>query len=316
MGGKIKVGISSCLLGKKVRYDGGHKLDHYLKETVGKFVQWITVCPETEMGLPIPREKMRLIGEPQSPRLVTIHTAVDYTDKMRQWAEEKLSELAKEELCGFVFKNRSPSSGLKAVKIYSASGRVSATGTGLFAKAFTERFPLLPVEDNGRLQNPALMGNFIERIFVYRRWLDFIQKGGSAGDLVLFHTKHKFLILAHSPKHYVILGKIVAATGRSKLEDIQNEYLKNLMEGIKLIATIKKNTNVLQHIAGYLKKFLSDNQRQELNEIILNYYRRLVPLIVPITLINHYVRKYEERYLEKQYYLNPHPLELMLRNQV
>lgn len=313
---RIKVGISSCLLGAKVRYDGGHKLDHYLKETLGKYVDWIPVCPETEMGLSVPREAMRLVGDPKSPRLMTVKTEIDHTENMLRWAMEKLNELNRENLCGFVFKSRSPSSGLKGVKIYNASGAVSSSGTGIFAKAFTERFPLLPVEDDGRLHDPALRENFIERIFVYRRWQDFIKKGGASGDLVSFHTDHKFLILAHSPKHYAILGKIVANSGRNKPGEIQNEYLKNLLEGLKLIATVKKNTNVLQHISGYLKKFLSTEEKQELKEIILDYYKGLIPLIVPVTLINHYVRKYGEKYLKRQYYLAPHPLELMLRNHV
>lgn len=313
---KIKVGISSCLLGEKVRYDGGHKLDHYLKETLGKYVQWVAVCPETEMGLPVPREAMRLVGDPKSPRLVTVRTAIDYTDRMHRWAQEKLNKLEKEQLCGFVFKSRSPSSGLKSVKIYNASGKSSVLGVGIFARAFIEKFPLLPVEDDGRLHDPALRENFIERIFVFKRWQDFIQKGGAAGGLVSFHTEHKFLILAHSPKHHRVLGKIVANAGKNKPEELQSEYIQQLMEGLKLIATVKKNTNVLQHISGYLKNFLSDDEKQEMSEIISDYHKGLIPLIVPITLINHYVRKYKEQYLKRQYYLAPHPVELMLRNHV
>lgn len=316
MEARIKVGISSCLLGEKVRYDGGHKLDHYLKETLGKYVEWIPVCPETEIGLSVPREAMRLVGDPKFPRLVTIRTAIDYTERMLNWAEEKLIKLHKVDLCGFVFKSRSPSSGLRGVKVYGASGVPSATGMGIFAKAFVDKFPFLPVEDDGRLHDPVLRENFIERIFVYRRWQNLIQKGGSAGDLVSFHTDHKLLLLAHSPKHYTILGKIVARAGKYKHGEIQFEYLKNLMEGLRFIATVKKNTNVLQHIAGYLRRFLSSEEKLELQEIISDYHKGLIPLIVPITLINHYVRKYGEQYLKRQYYLAPHPLELMLRNHV
>ncbi len=313
---RIKVGISSCLLGEKVRYDGGHKLDHYLKETLGKYVEWVGVCPEVETGFPVPREAMRLIGEPGHPRLVTIRTGIDHTNLMLQWAEEKLKKIQSEKLCGFVFKSKSPSSGMKGVKVYNSAGIPSKTGTGIFAKAFIDRFPLLPVEDDGRLQDPSLRENFIGRIFIYKRWQEFIGTGGFVKDLVSFHTSHKFLILSHSPKHYTILGRLVANAGKYKPEELQGEYLKSLMEGLRLIATVKKNTNVLQHISGYLKRFLSPDEKQELNEIISDYHKGLIPLIVPVTLLNHYVRKYNEGYLKRQFYLNPHPIELMLRNHV
>lgn len=312
----LKIGISACLLGEKVRYDGGHKLDHYIKETLGKYVTFIGVCPEVEMGLPVPREAMRLVGDKDSPRLLTIRSNIDYTDKMLAWASKKLDKLENEKLCGFIFKSRSPSSGMKGVKVYNDSGIPVKTGVGIFAKSFMEKFPLLPVEDEGRLHDPVLRENFIERVFVYKRWQDLIESDWSAGKLVTFHTNHKFLILAHSPKHYSKLGKLVADAGKKSGETLKMEYLAALMEALKLIATVKKNANVLQHISGYLKRFLSSDERQELSEIISNYYHGLTPLIVPITIINHYVRKYNEPYLKRQYYLNPHPMELMLRNHV
>lgn len=312
----LKIGISACLLGEKVRYDGGHKLDHYIKETLGKYVTFIGVCPEVEMGLPVPREAMRLVGDKDSPRLLTIRSNIDYTDKMLAWASKKLDKLENEKLCGFIFKSRSPSSGMKGVKVYNDSGIPVKTGVGIFAKSFMEKFPLLPVEDEGRLHAPVLRENFIERVFVYKRWQDLIESDWSAGKLVTFHTDHKFLILAHSPKHYSKLGKLVADAGKKTGETLKMEYLAALMEALKLIATVKKNANVLQHISGYLKRFLSSDERQELSEIISNYYHGLTPLIVPITIINHYVRKYNEPYLKRQYYLNPHPMELMLRNHV
>ncbi len=312
----IKIGISACLLGEKVRYDGGHKLDHYIKETLGKYVTFIGVCPEVEIGLPVPREAMRLVGDTNSPRLLTIRTNVDYTDKMLNWASKKLAELAEEKLCGFIFKSRSPSSGMKGVKVYNSSGIPTKTGVGIFAKSFMDKFPLLPVEDEGRLHDPILRENFIERVFIYKRWHDLIEADWSPGKLISFHTEHKLLILAHSPKQYSELGKLVADAGKKSPERLKMEYLTILMSALKLIATVKKNTNVLQHISGYLKRFLSTDEKQELSEIISNYYKGLTPLIVPITIINHYVRKYNEPYLKRQYYLNPHPLELMLRNHV
>ncbi|MCX7913114.1 MAG: DUF523 and DUF1722 domain-containing protein [Thermodesulfovibrionales bacterium] len=312
----IKIGISSCLLGAKVRYDGGHKLDHYIRDTLGKFVTFISVCPEVEMGLQIPREPMRLVGDPNSPRLVTVNTKKDYTNQMLKWASEKVEELKEEKLCGFIFKSRSPSSGMRGVKVYTGSGMPPKTGVGLFAKYFMEQFPLLPVEDEGRLQNPELRENFIERVFVYKRWQDLTEDNWSSKNLISFHTDHKLLILAHSPKHYTQLGKIVSEAGKKDKEELKKEYLFTLMSALKLIATVKKNTNVLYHILGYLKKFLTTDEKKELIDIISNYYKKLIPLIVPITIINHYVRKYNESYLKRQYYLNPHPLELMLRNHV
>ena len=313
---KIKLGVSSCLLGEKVRYDGGHKLDHFLTDTLGAYVDWVLVCPEVESGLSVPREAMHLVGDVEAPRLVTIRTGVDHTSRMRQWAKKKVTTLAAEDLCGFVFKSRSPSSGMRGVKIYSPEGIPISTGSGIFAKAFQDRFPLLPVEDEGRLHDPGLRENFIERVFVYKRWQEFMASDRTIGGLVSFHTAHKLLVMAHSPKHYSALGKLVADPKQYKRDELFERYCATLMEGLQLLATVRKNTNVLQHMAGYFKQQLSPDEKQELQDVIANYHQELVPLIVPITLLQHYVRKYNAEYLKQQAYLNPHPLELMLRNHV
>jgi len=312
--GKIKIGISSCLLGEKVRYDAGHKLDRYITDTLGQYFEWVPICPEVEYGLPVPREPMRLVGDPDSPRLITIRTGIDHTEGMLKWAEEKLKELEKEELCGFIFKSRSPSSGIGGVKVYTLSGMPSQRGIGLFGRAFMNKFPVIPVIDDGRLHDPGLRENFIERVFVYKRWQEFIKKGGLIRDLVAFHTEHKLLILSHSPKHFSVLGQLIAKPKQNKPEDLNAEYVNLLMECLRLVATVKKNTNVLQHIIGYFKNQLSSDDKKELLEVIENYHKGYIPLIVPIVLVKHYVRKFDEPYLGKQYYLNPHPLELMLRN--
>jgi uncharacterized protein YbgA (DUF1722 family) len=232
---------------------------------------------------------------------------------MLLWAEMKLAGLGRADLCGFIFKSRSPSSGMRGVKVYSSSGIPSHTGVGLFAKAFMEKFPHLPVEDDGRLSDPALRENFIERIFVFKRWKEFREKG-SVRSLIEFHTNHKLLILSHSTRHYSLLGSLVANAKKYRPGTLHEEYLKLLMEGLKLIATIKKNTNVLHHMMGYFKKQLQPDEKQELIEIIDDYHNGHVPLIVPITLLRHYVRKYDESYLKLQHYLHPHPIELRLRN--
>jgi uncharacterized protein YbgA (DUF1722 family)/uncharacterized protein YbbK (DUF523 family) len=310
----IKLGISSCLLGKNVRYDGGHKLDHFLIETLGQYVKWVPVCPEVECGLPIPREAMRLVGDPDAPRLVTIRSNVDHTSRMRQWSSRKLKVLASKDLNGFVFKSRSPSSGMRGVKIFSPKGTLVGKGSGIFAKAFQDRFSFLPVEEECRLHDPALRENFIERIFVYKRWQKFREGDNTIGGLVAFHTAHKLLVMAHSPKHYSLLGKLVADPKKCKRDELFSWYIVILMEGLQFLATTKKNTNVLQHMAGYFKKQLLSEEKQELRNVIENYHRGFVPLIVPITLLWHYVRKYNVGYLNKQIYLNPHPMEMMLRN--
>jgi uncharacterized protein YbgA (DUF1722 family)/uncharacterized protein YbbK (DUF523 family) len=316
MSDKIRIGISTCLLGENVRYDGGHKRDHYLTDTLVKNIEWVPVCPEVEYGLPVPREAMRLVGNPDDPRLVTRVTGVDHTEGMKQWSKTRLKELEKDDLCGFIFKSKSPSSGYKGVKVYSSSGIPSRRGTGIFAGMFITHLPLIPVEDDGRLHDPQLRENYIERIFVFRRWKDFLINSAVIKGLVSFHTDHKLLIMSHSQKHYAHLGRLVAEAKKHAKDLLLSEYIRVLMEGLKLLATAKKNTNVLLHIVGYFKKNLTSDEKAELIEVVENYHKGLIPLIVPITLINHYVRKYAEPYLKKQYYLNPHPTELMLRHHV
>ena len=312
----IRLGISSCLLGERVRWDGAHKLDRYLTDTLGKFVEYVPVCPEVECGFDIPREPFRQVGDPDSPRLITSRTKIDYTDRMNRWARKRVIELEKEDLCGFIFKSRSPSSGMERVKVYSEKGVPVKKGVGLFARAFMQHFPLLPVEEDGRLHDPILRENFIERIFAFKRWRDILDEKQSRGNLVDFHTRHKMLILSHGPQHHRVMGKLVARAKEVPLKDLYEEYQKLFMETLRLKTTSKKNANVLSHILGYFKKYLSGDEKQELLEIIDLYRQGTVPLIVPITLVNHYVRKYNQPYLKEQYYLHPHPLELQLRNHV
>ncbi len=312
---RIKIGISTCLLGEKVRYDGGHKLDRYITETLGQFFEYVPVCPEVEYGLPVPREPLRLVGDPGLPRLVTSRTGVDHTAGMIEWAEKRLRELDREDLCGFIFKSRSPSSGLKGVKVYTPSGMPSRSGVGIFAAAFTRRNPLLPVVDDGRLNDPSLRETFINAVLVYRRWQRFLKSSPSPKELVSLHTVLKLLIMAHSPKHYTMLGKIVARAGSLKKAELHS-YGTLLMEALSFQATRPKNTNVLLHSAGYFKKLLTRDEKEELLEIISRYQKGYVPLVVPMTLINHYIRKYRDAYLGQQFYFDLEPVELMLKNQV
>jgi uncharacterized protein YbgA (DUF1722 family)/uncharacterized protein YbbK (DUF523 family) len=313
---KIKLGISTCLLGENVRYDGGHKLDWFLTDTLGQYVEYVPVCPEVGCGLGVPRESMHLEGDPESPRLVTIRTKQDMTDRMVSWAKKRVVELEKEGLYGFIFKSDSPSSGMERIRVYNEKGMAVKNGVGIFARIFMDHFPLLPVEDEGHLHDPKLRENFIERIFTLKRWREVLVKREKRGEVVDFHTRHKLLILSHSPKHYQIMGKLVARAIDFPLKDLYQQYQTLLMESLELKTTAKKNANVFMHMMGYFREQLSSDEKQELLEVIDHYRGGYIPLVVPITLISHYVRKYDQPYLKQQIYLNPHPLELQLRNHV
>ncbi|HPQ28880.1 MAG TPA: DUF523 and DUF1722 domain-containing protein [Desulfobacteraceae bacterium] len=310
----IKLGISRCLLGDRVRYDGQHKRDPFLVDTLGLFVSYVPVCPEVECGLPVPRESMRLVGDPERPRLITAKTHKDLTDHMTSWCGRRLDELETENLCGFIFRKDSPSSGLYKVRVYNEAGMPGRTGTGIFARAFTERFPLIPVEEDGRLNDPRLREHFIEQIFSMKRWRELTAKKKGAGNIVKFHTKNKMLILSHSQDHYRRMGKLVASGKSVSLEELYQAYEQLFTAALKLRTTHKKHINVLMHIMGYFKNDLSADEKKELLEIMEQYRMELIPLIVPIILLNHYVRKYDKTYLKQQTYLNPHPLALKLRN--
>jgi uncharacterized protein YbbK (DUF523 family) len=251
---RIKLGISTCLLGETVRYDGGHKLDRFLTDTLGQYVAYVPVCPEVECGLPIPRESMHLEGDPEAPRLVTSRTHEDKTEQMVKWAKMRVIELEKEDLCGFIFKSNSPSSGMERVRIYNEKGMPVKKGVGMFARIFMEHFPLIPVEEDGRLHDPKLRENFIEWIFTMKRWRELLSKKWSMGSLVDFHTRNKLLILSHSPKHHKRMGKLVADGKGMAIAKLYGEYEGLLMGALTLKPTVKKNSNVLQHMMGYFKK--------------------------------------------------------------
>jgi uncharacterized protein YbgA (DUF1722 family)/uncharacterized protein YbbK (DUF523 family) len=313
---KIRLGVSACLLGEKVRFDGGHKLDHFLTDTLGRYVEYVPVCPEVEIGLPIPREALRLVGEPESQRLVFSKSGEDITERMTAWAKTRVTALENEDLCGFIFKSKSPSSGMERVKLYDRNGVPNKTGVGLFAKVFMEHFPLLPVEEDGRLHDPRLRENFIECIFTLKRWREAMAGGVTRGKLVDFHTRHKLLLLSHSTEIYRQMGKLVASAKQMDEKSLFEGYLSLLMKGLRLKTSVAKHVNVLHHLLGYFKQQLSRDEKQEVLDIIDDYRARRIPLIVPVTLLNHFVRKYDQDYLKLQVYLNPHPLELQLRNHV
>lgn len=314
---KLRLGVSSCLLGAEVRYDGGHKLDSYLRDVIGIYADFVPVCPEVEVGLPTPRETLRLVKDEQGrTRLVFAKSGEDITERMENWALQRVEQLAGEDLDGYVFKSKSPSSGMERVRVYDRNGVPHKEGAGVFARIFMERFPLLPVEEEGRLNDPRLRENFIASIFTLQRFRRVLEEDGGYGSLVDFHTRHKLLLLSHSQLHYREMGRLVARGRELSFADFLERYKNLLMKTLKLKTTLKKQINVLHHVLGYFKKDLSADEKQEVLEVIENYRQELVPLIVPITLLNHYVRKYDQAYLKQQVYLNPHPKELKLLNHV
>jgi uncharacterized protein YbgA (DUF1722 family)/uncharacterized protein YbbK (DUF523 family) len=312
----IRVGISACLRGEKVRYDGGHKRDAYLVETFGRYVEWVPVCPEVEMGLGTPRDTMRLVRIAGDVRLVVPKTGADHTETMRAYARRRVAELAKEDLCGCILKKGSPSCGMERVRVFDARGVPAKSGRGLFAETLLAYFPQLPVEEEGRLSDPRLRENFVERVFAYRRLRTLFAGRWKLRDLVAFHTTHKLLLMAHAPKTYESLGRLVAGAKALPRAELRGRYEAEFMRALRELATPRRHANVLLHILGYFRPHLDEESRRELLGLIEDYRCGLVPLIVPITLIRHYVRRFDAAYLRGQVYLEPHPKELMLRNPV
>jgi len=312
----LRLGISRCLLGDEVRFDGGHKRDNFLTDVFGRYVEWVPVCPEVEAGLGTPREAMRLVGDPRHPRLVTIKSKHDRTEALETMTENRLDLLKELDLSGYVFKRGSPSCGVERVRVYTEHGMPSHNGVGIFARAFIERFSLIPVEEEGRLCDAPLRENFIERVFCYRRYQDLLQNGVTRQAVVRFHTIHKYLLLSHSQQHYQVLGRLVGQAERHRPKELALKYGELFMKALAVKATVRKHVNVLQHILGYFKDRLGDQEKAELLGVIGDYHHGLTPLIVPLTLIKHYVQIFDVGYIRDQIYLNPHPKELMLRNHV
>jgi uncharacterized protein YbgA (DUF1722 family)/uncharacterized protein YbbK (DUF523 family) len=310
----IRIGVSACLLGEEVRYDGGHQKDAYLTGVLAGHVTWVPVCPELEVGMGVPREPIRLVGDAAAPRLVGVDSGTDHTARMREFARRRVAALERQDLHGYILKRASPSCGLERVKVYGESGRPARTGVGLFARALTAALPLLPVEEEGRLADAGRREHFIIRVFAHRR-LDALRASAPrAAAVVGFHAAHKYLLLAHCPAAYARLGRLVAAVPRVPRAAWLDRYGEGLMRALATRATVRKHVNVLHHITGFFRKRLGTAEKRELESLIDEYARGLVPLVVPITLINHHAARLDVTYLRDQVYLRPHPKELMLRN--
>lgn len=316
MDSEIRVGISSCLLGQEVRYDGGHKRDRFVTDTLGEHFRFVAVCPEVEAGMGLPRESVRLVKVGDELRMRGVKSSQDHTQAMLRYARRRVRELSKLDLHGYILKKGSPSCGMARVKVYTEAGMPHHSTAGLFARELMERLPLLPVEEEGRLCDAALRENFIERVFAYRRIRSFFGGRFSRGGLVAFHSREKLLILSHSPTAEKALGRIVANAKELGNAAVAREYPETFMQALARRATPARQTNVLQHMLGHFKKRLGAPERAKLAESIEDYRQGLVPLVVPVTLMRHYVELLEIDYLANQTYLLPHPRELLLRNHV
>jgi uncharacterized protein YbgA (DUF1722 family)/uncharacterized protein YbbK (DUF523 family) len=314
---RVRIGISSCLLGEKVRFDGGHKKDEFLTSHFGRYVEWVPVCPEFEIGLGIPRESLRLVSDGKSNRLVATRSGLDHTERMNQWTIEQAGRLADQGLCGYVLKRSSPSCGMERVKVYKGTGLLHRDGRGLFAAGLVDRFPHLPMEEEGRLNDPRLRENFVSQVFSYKRWMVLRNEGLTRARIMQFHARHKFLLMAHHQNGMRTLGNLIGQAGKTiSPKRLGEQYFDAFCEVMRHTPTRRNHANVLQHLAGYFSEQLAPDDRAELSEVIDRYRQDRLPLIVPVTLIRHYVRKLDVEYLNDQIYLDPHPDELNLLNQL
>ncbi|HSG39711.1 MAG TPA: DUF523 and DUF1722 domain-containing protein [Thermoanaerobaculia bacterium] len=313
---RVRIGISACLLGQEVRYNGGHKRDSFLTDTFGKYVEWVPVCPEVELGMGTPRPPIRLERIGGGVRLIMPSTGGDYTDAMREYASRRVTALAGMDLDGYVLKKDSPSCGMERVKVYD--GPVPAKeGRGLFAESLISRLPDLPVEEEGRLNDPLLRENFVTRVFVHHRWREGETAGWTRASLMRFHERHKYLLMARNQAGMRRLGRLLGEAGRHQpAGELAGAYREGLTGILRRPATRRGHSNVLQHLAGYVSDRIEREDRAELAETIERYRLGLLPLVVPLTLIRHYVRRLGIEYLQDQAYLDPHPHELMLLNHV
>jgi len=314
---RVRIGISSCLLGENVRFDGGHRKDAFLTYHLGRYVEWISVCPEFEIGLGVPRESLRLVADGKTFRLTAPRSGLDHTDRMNKWTRNQAGRLAEQGLCGYVLKRSSPSCGLERVKVYGGSGMPGRHGRGLFAAELVEQFPNLPMEEEGRLNDPRLRENFVSRVFCYKRWMDLQTEGLTRARIMQFHARHKYLLMSRNQAGARSLGNQIGQADRSvSAKRLGDQYFNSFCKVMRHTPTRRNHTNVLQHVVGYFSEQLDSDDRSELSEVISRYREDNLPLIVPVTLIRHYVRKFNLEYLREQVYLDPGPYELNLLNQL
>lgn len=310
---KITIGVSACLLGREVRFDGGHKRSRFITDSLARHFELTAFCPEVAIGMGTPRQPIRLTGDVENPQAVGVKTPeLDVTQPLRDYGKKTAGDI--HDLCGFIFKKDSPSCGMERVKVYNEKGMPERTGTGLFANEIIKAHPLLPVEEEGRLNDAHLRDNFITRVYVYARWKALLKAGLSKSALLEFHTGHKYLVMSHSPVRYRELGQMLSDLSRASLADIADGYFACLMQALSVPATRKRHANVLQHLLGYMKNTLDSAHRIDLDRSIDAYRRGEYPLVVPIRLLQHHFSMHPRPYISQQVYLDPHPRELLLRN--
>ncbi len=308
--GPLRLGISRCLLGDPVRYDGGHKRDHFLTDIWGHSFQWVPVCPEVEAGLGTPREPMKLVGNSRDPRLITVETGQDKTTMLERFSAQRVEELNDLDLSGFVFKARSPSCGIEAVPLYDRKEKVNRKGAGLFANRFMARFPLVPIEEEDRLLDEEQRAHFLERVYCYRRWCEFLRSPLTKPGLMHFHATHKYLLMAHSPVQTQRLGSLVARAQISRSNDIASRYGIGFTNTLRIRTSLPKHANVLQHLFGYFRKQLAQPEREKIQCLIEAFRKGQVPLAAPLTAIKDWVQRTELTYLSEQVYFEPYPSRL------
>lgn len=313
---KPKLGISACLMGVEVRYNGGHKESHLCTQTLNEHFDFVPACPEVAIGMGIPREAIRLVGDPADPQAIgSVHSELNVTQALADYGTHMAAQM--DDICGYIFMQKSPSCGLERVKVYQDNGvPAPGGGRGIYAQAFCALHQNLPVEEDGRLNDPVLRENFITRVFAYADWQALLKNGLSRRGLTEFHSRYKYQLMANNPAHYKVLGKMLGSMAKTDPDDIGPRYFSELMSALKKCATRGTHTNVLQHLSGYFKKTMNPEDRQEMHRLIGQYRRGVVPLVVPLTLLKHHLRQHPDSYLSRQVYLQPHPENLSLRNAI
>ncbi|GFM83945.1 hypothetical protein PSCICN_46370 [Pseudomonas cichorii] len=313
---KPKLGISACLLGAEVRFNGGHKESRLCTRALSEYFDFVAACPEVAIGMGIPREPIRLVGDPENPQAIgTVNSDLNVTTALADYGLHMATELG--DICGYIFMQKSPSCGLERVKVYRENGApVDGGGRGIYAQAFCARHPDLPVEEDGRLNDAVLLENFVTRVFAYAAWQQLLKEGVTRRALSEFHSRYKYQLMASNPEQYKVLGNMLGSMGRSDPNEIAPRYFSQLMAALKKCATRRTHTNVLQHLSGYLKHHLDTEDKQEIQQLITQYHQGVVPLIVPLTLLKHHFRQHPDPYIALQVYMQPHPEKLSLRNAI
>ena len=313
---KPKIAISACLMGLDVRFNGGHKESRLCSRTLTDYFDFIPVCPEVAIGLGVPRQPIRLVSGADQPEAVgTLDHNLNVTQPLANYGRDMAAQLG--DICGYIFMQNSPSCGLERVKVYHTNGtRADSGGRGIYARAFCLLHPDLPVEEDGRLNDPVLRENFLTRVFAYSAWQQLRQEGLTRRGLTDFHSRYKYLLMAHNPVQYKALGHLLGSMGKNDPQELGPRYFSEMMAALKKCATRRTHTNVLQHISGYLKQAISREDKQEVQQLISQYHQGIVPLVVPLTLLKHHFRQHPDPYIAQQVYLQPHPENLSLRNAI